>query len=157
PAALAAVPARQEAPAPVAVGSAASAAGGAGGRGAGGASSCKRAAAFASRAAAPPAARRFAGPPPPGPNAGGTGGGFGSGIFVQGSNTLTFAPASGTTLTIQDVIADQNGSLAGYSTDTVALELQGGGTVQLGNANTYSGGTRIDGATLELLAASTTP
>src|SRR5262249_30474793 len=64
---------------------------------------------------------------------------------------------SGTTLTIQDVIADQNGSLAGYSTDTVALELQGGGTVQLGNANTYSGGTRIDGATLELLAASTTP
>jgi len=57
----------------------------------------------------------------------------------------------------QDVTADQNGSLAGYGADTVALELQGGGTVQLGNVNTYSGGTTIDGATLELLAASTTP
>ena len=52
--------------------------------------------------------------------AGGTGGSgatagsaFGSGLFLQGSGTLTFDPGAMQTQVIGNVIADQNGSIPG--------------------------------------------
>ncbi len=35
---------------------------------------------------------------------------FGSGIFIQGTQSIGFAPEAGQTLTVSDVIADQSGS-----------------------------------------------
>jgi hypothetical protein len=60
---------------------------------------------------------------------------FGSGIFLQGNEAMTFAPANGTTERIYNVIADQTGS---------------GGT----GANAGAGRLVLDGAgALDLIAA----
>jgi large repetitive protein len=72
--------------------------------------------------------------------------GLGSGIFLQGNETLTLAPASGATVTIADAIADQGGN-GGHG----AVDIRGLGTVEFDSANTYSGGTMIEaGATLKI-------
>ncbi|MGJ4953912.1 VCBS domain-containing protein [Bradyrhizobium sp. HKCCYLS20291] len=72
--------------------------------------------------------------------------GLGSGIFIQGNQTLTFAPPSGATATVADVIADQGGN-GGRG----AVDIKGAGIVEFDAANTYSGGTTIEaGATLKL-------
>ncbi len=72
--------------------------------------------------------------------------GLGSGIFLQGNEILTFAPASGETATISDVIADQGGNGG-----SGAVDIKGAGVVEFDGANTYSGGTTIEtGAMLEL-------
>lgn len=77
---------------------------------------------------------------------------FGSGIFVQGSNTVTLDPAPGQTLTIGDVIADQSGSDPGNvfgQPGAGALLVTGGGTVTLSQSNSFTGGVTIaDGSTL---------
>ncbi|UFZ08664.1 VCBS domain-containing protein [Bradyrhizobium ontarionense] len=76
----------------------------------------------------------------------GAGQGLGSGIFLQGNETLTFAPLSGATVTVADVIADQGGN-GGRG----AVDIKGAGIVEFDAANTYSGGTTIEaGATLKL-------
>jgi autotransporter-associated beta strand protein len=83
---------------------------------------------------------------------------FGSGIFIQGNQTITFAPQSGQTLTINGVIADQTGSThqTGFSAagDPLAgaggLLIDGLGDVVLNAANTYTGGTTIHAGTLEI-------
>ncbi|VIO66617.1 Adhesin BmaC autotransporter [Bradyrhizobium ivorense] len=84
-----------------------------------------------------------------GSNGGGqaSGSAFGSGIFIQGNNTLSFAPGSGETLTIANDIADQTGSggtAANAGTGGVAIS--GGGTVVLGGNNSYTGNTTVSGA-----------
>ncbi len=84
-----------------------------------------------------------------GSNGGTAGSAFGSGIFIQGSDHLTFAPASGQTLTIADVIADQSGS---GGTGAGSVILTGAGTVVLSATNKYSGGTTLRGGTLSLQA-----
>ena len=77
----------------------------------------------------------------------GSGSAFGSGIFVQGNDTLTFAPGAGQTLTIADVIADQSGSGGTGSNAGIAAILERGpGTVVLGGDNTFAGGTTVEGA-----------
>jgi hypothetical protein len=38
---------------------------------------------------------------------------FGSGLFMQGSGTITFQPGAGQTQTISDTIADEAGVVAG--------------------------------------------
>ena len=105
---------------------------------------------------------------------GGTGGtagsAFGSGLFLQGSGTLTFDPGAMQTQIIGNVIADQSGSIpgspnfaaggptctngvgcAGYSGDgSWVLNKTGAGTLALGAANTYSGGTNLLAGTLSL-------
>ncbi len=86
-----------------------------------------------------------------GTSAAGAGSALGSGIFVQGSNTLTLAPAMGQTLTVADAIADQSGSGGtGSQAGTAAVVLAGPGTVTLGAADTYTGGTTLRAGTLSL-------
>lgn len=85
----------------------------------------------------------------------GNGAAFGSGLFLQGSDVLTFAPDAGKRQIVYDTIADEAGAVAGgYSPPAAfvpgAWELvkQGDGTLTLTAANIYSGGTRIEGGTL---------
>ncbi|MBR0778071.1 VCBS domain-containing protein [Bradyrhizobium diazoefficiens] len=81
----------------------------------------------------------------------GAGQGLGSGIFLQGNQTLTFAPTLGATVTVADVIADQGGN-GGRG----AVDVKGAGIVEFDAVNTYSGGTTIEaGATLTLGAGGT--
>jgi hypothetical protein len=77
---------------------------------------------------------------------------YGSGIFIQGNQSVVFAPPSGQTLTIDDVIADMTGSSdPSKQTGAGAVLATGGGTVQLMAHNTFSGGVTISGgATVEL-------
>jgi autotransporter-associated beta strand protein len=77
---------------------------------------------------------------------------YGAGIFIQGNQTVTFAPPAGKTLTISDVIADQTGSHdASGSAGSGTVIDSGAGTVVLSGGNTYTGGTTISGGgTLEL-------
>jgi autotransporter-associated beta strand protein len=86
-----------------------------------------------------------------GSGGGGSGQAFGSGIFLQGNETITLAVPTGTGLTISDVIADQTGS-GGTGTNAGAgrLVISGGGSVTLEGANTFTGGVTIESGLLEL-------
>ena len=94
--------------------------------------------------------------------AGGGGGGFGvdgqafgGGLFLQGNEAITLAPAAGKVERISGVIADQTGSGGtGANAGAGSLILNGAGTLDLTAANTFSGGTTIDQGTLELARAS---
>ena len=85
--------------------------------------------------------------------AGSNGSAFGTGIFIQGNQTVTFAAAANKTLTISDVITDQtaNGG-TGLNAGAGSLTVNGAGTVKLNATNTYTGGTTIEAGTLELSA-----
>jgi hypothetical protein len=80
-----------------------------------------------------------------------SGAAYGSAIFLQGTQSQTLAPASGTTLTIAGVIADQsgNGGTGGYA-GAGGLIVDGAGTVDLTAANTFTGGVTIDSGRLVL-------
>ena len=86
-----------------------------------------------------------------GSGGGGNGQAFGGGLFLQGDETITLAPAAGTVETISGVIADQTGS-GGTGTNAGAggLILDGAGTLDLTAANTFTFGVTIDAGTLEL-------
>ncbi len=84
-----------------------------------------------------------------GTGGGGSGAALGGGIFIQGTDTVTLAPAAGQTLTIGDVIADQAGS---GGTGAASLILNGAGTVVLSASNSFSGGMTLRGGTLSLQA-----
>ncbi len=82
-----------------------------------------------------------------------TGGlGLGAGIFIQGNQTILFAPALGDSLTVANVIADQTGSGGtGNSSGNGNVEIGGPGVVHFTAANTYYGVTIIRaGATLDV-------
>jgi hypothetical protein len=93
------------------------------------------------------------------PGAGADGGAFGNDIFLQGDESLTLAPPAGQTVGIGGVIADQTGSggtAGGAGAGSIVVD--GGGTVALMGADTYTGGTSLESGTLELgnsLAAGT--
>jgi autotransporter-associated beta strand protein len=74
---------------------------------------------------------------------------FGSGIFLQGNQTLTLGAPTGDTLTISGVIADQTGS-GGTGAGSLIINQGSSGTVVLSAANTYTGGTTLEGGKLEL-------
>ena len=74
---------------------------------------------------------------------------FGSGMFLQGSGTVTFSPGSSQTQTIYNVIADEAGN-GGAAVNQWALHKTGAGTLVLGADNSYTGGTTVDGGTVEL-------
>ncbi|WP_306577633.1 VCBS domain-containing protein [Bradyrhizobium sp. SRS-191] len=78
---------------------------------------------------------------------------YGSGIFLQGDQTITFAPDAGHSITLAGVIADMTGSHdASGQTGAGHLLLDGGGTLVLGAANTFTGGITIENGTLDLIA-----
>jgi hypothetical protein len=82
---------------------------------------------------------------------GATGSGFGSGIFIQGGQTITFSPPTGQTLTIDDVITDQTGSVpATTDPGAGAILMNGAGTVDLAATNTFTGGLTLDSGTVVL-------
>jgi autotransporter-associated beta strand protein len=85
---------------------------------------------------------------------------FGSGLFMQGSGTITFQPGAGQVQTIANTIADEAGVVAGgYSPPagfgtpgSWSLTKDGGGTLTLSGVNSYSGGTTISAGTLAVSA-----
>lgn len=86
---------------------------------------------------------------------GGAGGGpdaddgeaFGSGIFIQGDNTITLGAPTGTTLAVEGVITDE---LDSGGTGTGSVIIDDFGTVKLAADNTFAGDITIDSGTLEL-------
>jgi hypothetical protein len=83
----------------------------------------------------------------------GTGSAFGDGMFIQGDQSVTLAPAAGDALTISGEISDQSGS-GGTGADAGAgtLVIAGAGTVTLAATNDYTGGTTLEEGTLVLAA-----
>jgi hypothetical protein len=78
-----------------------------------------------------------------------TGKGFGTGIFLQGTETITLAATAATPLTVDDQITDQPGSVMG-ATGSGHLVVGGTGVVDLAADNTFAGGITLEGGTLEL-------
>jgi len=72
---------------------------------------------------------------------------YGSGIFLQGSNTLTFSPVAAQTITFSDVLGDEAGN-GGSASNKAALTMNGAGTLVLSNANKYAGTTTLTSGTL---------
>ena len=79
---------------------------------------------------------------------------FGGGLFLQGNETITFAPANGTIETISGVIADQTGS-GGTGANAGAGSLCSTAPARSIStaANTFTGGVTIDSGVLELANA----
>ncbi len=73
---------------------------------------------------------------------------YGSGIFLQGGENISFAPAAGTIVTVSDVIADEFG--ASGSGSKSALVLNGAGTLELDAVNQFAGGVTLNSGTLHL-------
>jgi hypothetical protein len=81
-------------------------------------------------------------------NPGDAGSAYGSGLFIQGTQSVTLGAPAGQTLTLAGVIADQTGS---GGSGLGSLVINGAGTVALSAVNTYAGGTTLDSGTLALL------
>jgi VCBS repeat-containing protein len=79
---------------------------------------------------------------------------LGSGMFLHGDQSVTFAPSAAQTITISDVIADMTGShdISGQ-TGAGHLVLDGEGRLLLGATNTFTGGITIEDGTLDLTAS----
>ena len=77
--------------------------------------------------------------------------GLGGGLFIQGSQQITFAPAADQYLIISSAIADQTGS-GGTGADAGAgsVLINGAGVVDVRTADTFSGGISIASGTLSL-------
>jgi autotransporter-associated beta strand protein len=88
---------------------------------------------------------------------GANGSGLGSAIFLQGDQTQTFGAASGETLSISGLIADESGSTVnsgdGTGSGSGTIVIDGAGTVALEAGNSFTGGVTIESGTLLLGAA----
>ena len=87
---------------------------------------------------------------------------FGSGLFMQGSGTITFQPGAGQNQVISDTIADEKGVVtagytppAGFTPGAWAIVKDGTGTLTLAGTNRYAGATTIDAGTLRAGAEDT--
>jgi autotransporter-associated beta strand protein len=85
---------------------------------------------------------------------------FGAGLFLSGSGTVRFAPGSGQTEHVADVIDDEAGVVAqgysppgGFTPGEYELVKSGLGTLVLSADNDYSGGTILKAGTLEVAGA----
>jgi autotransporter-associated beta strand protein len=70
----------------------------------------------------------------------------GSGIFAQGTVTLTFDPAAATTATISDAISD----MGGWAGGALGVLMDGAGLTQLDGTLSYVGPTDVQSGTLEI-------
>ena len=79
----------------------------------------------------------------------GTGLNLGSALFIQGTQTVTFAPDAGETLTIADSIADQSGNGGtGDNAGVGSIVKNGAGALVLGGNNSFSGGVKVNAGSL---------
>lgn len=87
----------------------------------------------------------------------------GTGMFLQGNGRFGFAPDAGQTITVSDVISDEEGFLRAnpghsphpdFSAGSWHLEKFGAGTLILSGANSYSGSTTIEEGTIAIGNAS---
>lgn len=89
----------------------------------------------------------------------GNGWAVGTGMFIQGNNTVIFSPGAGQTETFGG-IADQTGSGGtGGNAGAGGVTMNGAGTLVLNGVNTYTGPTTVASGTLDVngsLSASTT-
>jgi len=86
-------------------------------------------------------------------NGGAAGAAAGSDLFIMKGSDVVLAPGVGNTITFQGTIGDDSAAsisnaswASGYGAD---IHITGGGVVQFLGANTYSGTTFIEGATLQ--------
>ena len=79
----------------------------------------------------------------------GAGSAYGTGIFIQGDNTITLSAPAGGVLQVNDVITDE-GAFGG--TGSASLVIGAGGTVDLAAVNTFTCGITVKGGTVELSA-----
>jgi hypothetical protein len=85
---------------------------------------------------------------------GNNGSAYGSGIFLQGDESITFAPSSGHTITITGNIADMTGSHDHTGEiGAGALVVNGPGTMVLSGNNTFTGGITLESGTLDIASA----
>jgi autotransporter-associated beta strand protein len=75
------------------------------------------------------------------------GSGYGTGIFLQGTQSVTLAPLSGESLSIADVIRDE---VASGGTGAGGLVVAGLGDVVLSHSNSFTGGITLQSGTLDL-------
>ncbi len=79
---------------------------------------------------------------------------FGTGLFLQGDGTVSFAPGAGITQTVSNAIVDQTGSGGtGGNAGSYSLVKSSAGTLVLSAANSYSGGTTVTGGLINFAAA----
>ncbi len=82
------------------------------------------------------------------------GGAYGSGIFLQGNETITLAATASSPLIENGVIADQTGSGGkGNTSGTGGIIIAGTGLVELAAANSFFGGITLLSGTLDLAEA----
>jgi collagen type I/II/III/V/XI/XXIV/XXVII alpha len=87
----------------------------------------------------------------PGGGSAGAGAALGSAAFLQGYGILYLSPPAGETMTIAGAIADQAGAGLGPSVQgSGTIAVAGAGVVDLTAASSYTGGTAINGGTLEV-------
>ncbi|HEX4347005.1 MAG TPA: autotransporter-associated beta strand repeat-containing protein, partial [Vicinamibacterales bacterium] len=83
--------------------------------------------------------------------AGATGGSTGgSGIFFAGSGALFVSPSSGSTVVINDEIADVAGATGQLDSTEISVIKSGTGTLALGGDNKYAGATFLSQGTLSV-------
>ncbi|PTT12698.1 hypothetical protein DBR10_00980, partial [Caulobacter sp. HMWF025] len=84
-------------------------------------------------------------------DAGAAGSAWGSGIYLQGTQNITFSPGLGQTQIIAGAIDDAAGQHAGSGVGSVSMK--GDGLLILSAANSFTGGLKLYGGTTELAAA----
>jgi autotransporter-associated beta strand protein len=89
-----------------------------------------------------------------GSEGGGDGSAYGSGLFLHGSGNITFSQGAGATTIVNDAIVDGNGASGGSDQGRWSLSKEGAGTLVLGGANLYSGGTDVGAGTLSVASDS---
>ena len=79
---------------------------------------------------------------------------LGTGIFLQGNQTITFGGAAAQTTLVAAVITDQDGNPTAENftagSGGVVIDTARGGTVEFTGANTYTGGTLVEAGRLLL-------